>query len=256
MHHCCILISGTLSPVDSYRKYYFSDLPVHTCSVPNAFPKKNRLILCTSDITTAFSMRENKENSSRIARYITIFSRLKGNLAVYFPSYQILDSYAQLLGPSLRLRNLIIEPKDARDAGEALKSFLALPSQGSSGMLFAVCGGKWSEGLDYRGELLSGAMVIGLPLAPYNRVRQMTIDYYKVKFGADGEFISYTLPAMNRAQQAIGRVLRTPEDRGVLVFGEKRFLDPRVRNGFPPWIRNEMAECTIDSFATVVGSWK
>ena len=123
-------------------------------------------------------------------------------------------------------------------------------------MLFAVCGGKWSEGLDYRGELLSGAMVIGLPLAPYNRVRQMTIESYKVKLGAEGEFISYTLPAMNRAQQAIGRVLRTPEDRGVLVFGEKRFLDHRIRNGFPSWIRDEMAECTIDSFATVVESWK
>ena len=256
MHHCCILISGTLSPVDSYRKYYFSDLPVQTCSVPNAFPKKNRLVLCTGDITTAFSMRENKENSSRIARYITIFSRLKGNLAVYFPSYQILDSYAQLLRASLRSRNLIIEPKDAREAGEALKTFLSLPSRGSSGILFAVCGGKWSEGWDYRGELLSGAMVIGLPLAPYNRVRQMTIDYYKVKFGAEGEFISYTLPAMNRAQQAIGRVLRTPEDKGVLVFGEKRFLDPRVRNGFPSWIRDEMAECTVDSFATMVESWK
>ena len=33
--------------------------------------------------------------------------------------------------------------------------------------MFAVCGGKWSEGLDYRGEMLNGAMVIGLPLAPF-----------------------------------------------------------------------------------------
>jgi DNA excision repair protein ERCC-2 len=201
-------------------------------------------------------MRENKENSSRIARYISLFSRLNGNLAVYFPSYQILDFYVHLLEPSLRTRNLIIEPRDARSAGEALKIFLSLPSRGSSGLLFAVCGGKWSEGLDYRGELLSGAMVIGLPLAPYNRVRQMTIDYYKYKFGADGEFISYTLPALNRAQQAIGRVLRTPDDRGFLVFGERRFLEPRVRNGLPAWIREEMSECTIDSFARIVESWK
>jgi len=256
MHHCCILISGTLSPVGSYRKYYFSDLPVRTCSVPNAFPRKNRLVLCTGDITTAFSMRENKENSSRIARYISLFSCLNGNLAVYFPSYQILDYYARLLEPSLKARNLIIEPRDARSAGEALKTFLSLPSRGSSGLLFAVCGGKWSEGLDYRGELLSGAMVIGFPLAPYNRVRQMTIDYYRHKFGADGEFISYTLPALNRAQQAIGRVLRTPEDRGILVFGERRFLEPRVRNGLPAWIREEMSECTIDSFEEIVESWK
>jgi len=254
-HHCSILISGTLSPVESFRKYYFGDLPVTSCSLPNIFPKKNRMVLCAGDITTAFSMRQNRENSARIADYITTFSRLKGNLAVYFPSYQILETYTRMLEDRLYRRNLIIEPKDARDAGELLKTFLSLPSRGSSGILFAVCGGKWSEGLDYRGELLSGAMVIGLPLAPYNRVRQMTMDYYRHKFGADGEFISYTLPALNRAQQAIGRVIRSPEDRGVLIFGEKRFLEPRVRAGFPPWIREEMAECTIESFAGAVKRW-
>jgi DNA excision repair protein ERCC-2 len=255
-HHCSILISGTLSPVESFRKYYFGDQPVISCSLPNIFPRKNRMVLCAGDITTAFSMRQNKENSERIGNYIATFSRLSGNLAVYFPSYQILETYARMLGDRLCRRNLIVEPKDARDAGELLKTFLSLPSRGSSGILFAVCGGKWSEGLDYRGELLSGAMVIGLPLAPYNRVRQMTIDYYRHKFGPEGEFISYTLPALNRAQQAIGRVIRSPEDRGVLIFGEKRFLEPRVRAGLPPWIREEMAECTLESFAGAVKRWK
>jgi DNA excision repair protein ERCC-2 len=255
-HHSCVLISGTLSPVESYRKYYFSDSPVASCSLPNVFPKKNRLVLCARDITTAYSMRQSRENTGRIAEYISAFSELSGNLAVYFPSYQILETYAQILEDTLHNRNLIIEPKDARDAGELLKTFLSLPSQGRSGILFAVCGGKWSEGLDYRGELLSGAMVIGLPLAPYNRVRQMTMEYYRHKFGAEGEFISYTLPALNRAQQAIGRVIRNPDERGVLVFGEKRFLEPTVRSGLPSWIREEMAECSIDSFASVVKRWK
>jgi DNA excision repair protein ERCC-2 len=255
-HHCSILISGTLSPVESYQRYYFGDQPVITCSLPNVFPKKNRMVLCAGDITTAFSMRENSENSARIVQYIRNFSRVKGNIAIYFPSYQILDTYARMLSETLASRNLIIEPKDARDAGEALRTFLSLPSRGKSGILFAVAGGKWSEGLDYRGELLSGAMVIGLPLAPYNRVRKMTIDYFRHKFGNEGEFISYTLPALNRAQQAIGRVLRTPEDRGILIFGEKRFLETRVRNGLPGWIREELVECTAESFGEAMKRWK
>lgn len=255
-HHCCILISGTLSPIESFRRYYFGDLDVMTKTLPNIFPPSNRMVLCAGDITTAFSMRQNRENTDRIARYITTFASLAGNLAVYFPSYQILETYAGILEGRLSSRNLIVEPKDARDAGDLLKTFLSLPARGSSGILFAVCGGKWSEGLDYRGDLLAGAMVVGLPLAPFNRVRQMTIDYYRHKFGSDGEFISYTLPALNRAEQAIGRVLRAPEDRGMLVFGEKRFLEPRVRSGLPSWIRDEMAECSIDSFAAAVKKWK
>jgi DNA excision repair protein ERCC-2 len=255
-HACTILISGTLSPVESFRKYYFGDAPVTTLTLPIAFPKENRLIACAQDITTAYSMRQNKENTRRVVDYINTFSALKGNLAIYFPSYQILESYAGLATPHLHGRQVFIEPRDAVDAGAALSAFLSLPSRGESGIMFAVCGGKWSEGLDYRGEMLNGAMVVGLPLAPFNRVRKIMIDYFRHKFGADGEFLCYTLPAINRSLQALGRVLRTPDDRGVLVLAEKRFLDERVRNALPAWIRNEMIACDAAGFPEVVRKWR
>jgi DNA excision repair protein ERCC-2 len=255
-HGCCILISGTLSPVESFRKYYFNSIPVTTLVLPNAFPKENRLVACANDITTAFSMRQNKDNTARIIEYIKAFASLKGNRAIYFPSYKILEDYASLSTPHIRNRKLFIEPRDTADASAALSLFLSLPSRGESGVMFAVCGGKWSEGLDYRGEMLNGAMVIGLPLAPFNRVRRMLIDYFRHKFGMEGEFLCYTLPAINRSLQALGRVLRTPEDRGVLVLGEKRFLEKRVREGLPPWIQQEMIECDAAQFREVIAKWK
>ena len=255
-HACCILISGTLSPVGSFRKYYFGDLPVTTLSLGNAFPKKNRLICGATDITTAYSMRQNRENTERVAGYIKAFGSLRGNLAVYFPSYQILESYAGLAAPGLRGKQVFIEPRASADAGAALSEFLSLPAKGKSGILFAVCGGKWSEGLDYRGEMLNGAMVIGLPLAPFNRVRKMMIEYFRHKFGEEGEFLCYTLPAINRSLQALGRVLRTPEDRGVLVLGDKRFLERRVRQALPAWIQEELTECDAQKFSGVIAGWK
>lgn len=255
-HACAILISGTLSPVESFRKFYFGDTPVTTLSLPNAFPKENRLVACATDITTAYSMRQNKENAAKVVEYILAFAALKGNRAIYFPSYQILESYAELARPHLRGRQLFTEPRDAADAGAALTEFLALPQRGGAGILFAVCGGKWSEGLDYRGEMLNGAMVVGLPLAPFNRVRKMMIDYFRHRFGAEGEFLCYTLPAINRSLQALGRVLRTPGDRGVLVLAEKRFLEPRVKSALPGWIQEEMIACDAAGFREVTGRWQ
>jgi len=255
-HACAILISGTLSPVGSFRKYYFGNAPVTTLSLPNAFPKENRLIACANDITTAYSMRQNRDNTNRIAGYIRAFSALKGNRAIYFPSYQILESYAELTSRDIHGKKVFIEPRDTANASAALSEFLALPSRRESGVMFAVCGGKWSEGLDYRGEMLAGAMVIGLPLAPFNRVRRMMIEYFRHKFGAEGEFLCYTLPAVNRSLQALGRVLRTPEDRGVLVLGEKRFLEMRVRDALPAWIQAEMIACDCEQFREVLAQWK
>ena len=255
-HACCVLISGTLSPVESFRRLYFGDTDISTLTLPNSFPRQNRLICCADDITTAFSLRQNRENTGRIVQYITDFATPGGNRAVYFPSYQILESFAALAVPQLGRRKVYIEPRDAGEAGAALAEFLSLPSRGESGVIFAVCGGKWSEGLDYRGEMLSGAMVIGLPLAPFTRVRRMIIEYFRRRYGDEGEFLCYTLPAINRALQALGRVLRTPDDRGVLVLGEKRFLEKRVRTALPAWIREEMIACDNERFQQEMAQWK
>ena len=255
-HACCILISGTLSPVESFSRYLFGDLKVSTLSLPNAFPRENRLILCAGDITTAFSMRQNRENNTRIEDYIHTFAQLPGNLAIYFPSYQILEFFSSRCAPRIHKKNIFIEPREASDANTALSEFLALPKKGKSGIIFAVCGGKWSEGLDYRGEMLSGAMVIGLPLAPYNRVRRMVIDYFCRKFGKEGEFLSYTLPAINRVLQALGRVLRSPSDHGVLVLGERRFLEPKIRSALPQWLKEEIIDCDVVSIGELVAKWQ
>jgi DNA excision repair protein ERCC-2 len=255
-HAAAILISGTLSPVDSFRRLYFGDEKVATLTLPNAFPRDHRKVIGARDVTTLYSMRDQAGNRRRIERYITEFSRLSGNLAVYFPSYQVLSSFADRCAGSIRGKEVIIEPRDSADASAALRAFLRLPEQGRAGVIFAVCGGKWSEGLDYRGELLKGAMVVGLPLAPYTRVRSMVIDYFRRKFGEEGEFLSYTLPAMNRALQALGRVIRSPEDRGFLVLCEQRFLEPQIRGALPAWVREEMVETTQGGFGDVVKGWR
>jgi DNA excision repair protein ERCC-2 len=84
----------------------------------------------------------------------------------------------------------------------------------------------------------------------------MMIEYFRHKFGEEGEFLCYTLPAINRSLQALGRVLRTPEDRGVLVLGEKRFREKRVYNALPVWIQKEMIVCDAPRFREVISLWK
>jgi len=168
----------------------------------------------------------------------------------------VLSSFADRCAGMIRGKEVIVEPRDSADASAALRAFLQLPGQGRAGVIFAVCGGKWSEGLDYRGELLNGAMVVGLPLAPFTRVRSMVIDYFRRKYGDEGEFLSYTLPALNRALQALGRVIRSPEDRGFLVLCEQRFLEPRLKGALPAWIREEMVETNLDGFGMLVKQWR
>lgn len=256
MHAATILISGTLAPVNAYRRYYFGEMPVATMSLPNSFPQKNRLVLGSRDITTAFSRRQNTENTEAIVSSLLTFAKLPGNVAVYFPSYQLQSQFARLCDGKIRNKQVFIEPRETEEANAALKEFVSLPAKRMSGILFAVCGGKWSEGLDYRGDQLTAAMVIGLPLAPFTQVRRMVNSYFRHKFGAEGEFIAYTLPAMNKAMQALGRVLRTETDRGVLILGDERFLDPEIFSGLPSWMKAELKECDADTLPAILVKWE
>jgi DNA excision repair protein ERCC-2 len=84
----------------------------------------------------------------------------------------------------------------------------------------------------------------------------MVIDYFCRKFGKDGEFLSYTLPAINRVLQALGRVLRSPSDHGVLVLGERRFLEPKIRSALPQWLKEEIIDCDVVSIGELVAKWQ
>ncbi|NLV25691.1 MAG: ATP-dependent DNA helicase [Methanomicrobiales archaeon] len=259
-HFCSVYISGTLTPLSSYQKLYFRTLPMNypisLFSLPNHFPQKNRLLLATSDITSTFSQRQSSENTKGIVSYIRNFNKLPGNLAVWFPSYQMLEMVTKETEMYMNEREVFIEPRDSSEAGSLLSRFMDLPRIGQKGILFAVCGGKFSEGLDYRGEMLTGALVVGLPLAPWNQVRQMIMQYYTRQYGDEGKFIAYTLPALNKVLQALGRVLRTPEDHGVLIIGENRFLDQSIRDRLPEWMQQEIQEVTVNSFPSVIKGWK
>ncbi|MDO5845535.1 MAG: ATP-dependent DNA helicase [Methanocorpusculum sp.] len=254
-HAAVVLISGTLSPVDAYRQYYFGEMPVSTLSLANAFPKENRLVIGTKDITTAFSKRQNAENTKAIEDYILAFTRLPGNIAVYFPSYQMQTLFANACSRRIRNKIVFVEPRESGDANEALKEFISLPAKRKAGILFAVCGGKWSEGLDYRGDQLTAAMVIGLPLAPFTPVRRLVNGYFRRKFGDRGEFIAYTLPAINKSMQALGRVLRTESDRGVLILGDSRYLSPEIFSGISPWMQEEMRRCSVEEMQKLLEKW-
>mgnify|MGYP002682651876 FL=1 len=211
--------------------------------------------MVTSDITSAFSKRQSDENMKRMVSYIKNFCAIPGNIGVWFPSYQMLESVSKEVEMHLHDREVFVEPRESSEAAPLLSRFMGLPEKGKKGILFAVCGGKFSEGLDYRGEMLTGAMVIGLPLAPWNQVRQMIMQYYARQYGEEGKFIAYTLPALNKVLQALGRVLRTPEDRGVLIMGDDRFLDPSIKERLPDWMQEEIQEVDIRSFPALLKRW-
>jgi DNA excision repair protein ERCC-2 len=75
-------------------------------------------------------------------------------------------------------------------------------------------------------------VVAGPPLPLVDLERVQVLRYFALKYGS-GQAYAYTFPAAARAVQAAGRVIRTPADRGLLIFLDPRFLGPDYASCFP-----------------------
>jgi DNA excision repair protein ERCC-2 len=92
---------------------------------------------------------------------------------------------------------------------------------GNSAAIFTVMGGRISEGMDFPAEQLEIAVIVGIPY-PKPTARQRGLqNYYDQKFGKGWEY-TVQAPAARKMLQAIGRLIRNENDRGVAVILDKR----------------------------------
>ena len=112
--------------------------------------------------------------------------------------------------------------------------FLQQFTASSQGVGFAVLGGAFGEGIDLPGARLIGAFIATLGLAQVNPVNEQLRQRMTAVFG-NGYDYTYLYPGLQKVVQAAGRVIRTPEDQGMVMLIDDRFAEPRVRQLLPDW---------------------
>jgi DNA excision repair protein ERCC-2 len=139
--------------------------------------------------------------------------------------------HQQFVADCPRIETLVQTPDMAESAREA---FLAHFTEQVSRTLvgFAVMGGIFGEGIDLKGERLTGAAIVGVGLPGIGPERELLREYYDRAHGRGFEF-AYQYPGINRVLQAAGRVIRSESDRGVVLLIDQRFGQPRYRSLLP-----------------------
>ena len=228
-----VFFSATLTPMDYYRTLLGGEPEDPVLQLASPFSPDNLAVLIQDRIQTHFKGRA--ESLGDVVEAIgTLVNSRRGNYLVYFPSYQYLNDTLQAFQrrhpslPVLVQRPGMTEPE--RDA------FLAAFSveHGETLVGFAVLGGIFGEGIDLVGERLIGAVIVGVGLPQLCVERNLIRDYFQQQNAAGFEY-AYTFPGMNRVLQAIGRVIRSETDRGVVLLIDARFNETRYRRLFPAW---------------------
>lgn len=216
-----VAFSATLKPFRYYQELLGFEPDAKQVEFPSPFERHNRKILLIPQISTKFS--ERQQSAGKIAEAIQRIAAVRpGNYTALFPSFEFMRmTQERLLLPQFKLlaQEREMKQKQIQEYLEELKS-TRQPT-----LLFGVQGGVFSEGVDFPGDMLIGAFIVGPALPNFDFEREQIRAYYEKRYGKEHAFnYAYVYPAMAKAIQSAGRVIRSETDRGLIVMLDPRFL--------------------------------
>lgn len=257
-----IFFSATLLPINYYKRLLSTKEDNYAIYAQSTFDETQRLLAFGRDVSTKYTRRGPAEYE-KIARYIRAAIRSKkGNYMVFFPSYKMMQDVYDVFVRVEResdTRNGVAVSDEPSIAEESLKESLTIIMQHSNmneaereeflqafeqedgGTLVAFCvmGGIFGEGIDLKNDRLIGAVIVGTGLPQISNEREILKQYYD-KQGLSGFDYAFRYPGINKVLQAAGRVIRTQEDRGIIVLLDERFLQSDYNALYPREWKNRI----------------
>lgn len=231
-----VFYSATLTPLEYFAEILGGGQTASKMQLPSPFPEDNLCLLLDDTISTKYMQREY--SYERITKLIQSLVKGKtGNYLIYFPSYEYMEEIYERFN-TLNSSYQIIKQEIGMSEIERTEFLERFSNYGDKTLVgFAVMGGVFGEGIDLTGEKLSGAVVVGVGL-PKICLEQELIRRYFDEVKNQGFHYAYTFPGMNKVLQAVGRVIRTKEDRGVVLLVDERFSSWIYQQLYPQHWKN------------------
>lgn len=223
-----VRFSGSVSPLPLYQRLHgTTGAPAERAGSP--FDPEQLEVLVVDDVPTYLAARAR--SLERLAALVeTVVSANRGHYLVALPSFAYLDDLAWALAGRESLPDVAVQtpgmPPEERDR------FLERFGSGSPACIgLVVMGGVFAESVDFAGRL-AGVICVGVGLPPPEPERARLQAHF-AGVGEDGNAVAYQQPAMIKVLQMAGRLLRDPEDRGILCLVDDRFKDSAYGRFFP-----------------------
>lgn len=216
-----VLFSATLTPIEYFKNILGGSEEDYKISIQSPFDGDRLCVMIAGNISTTFKRREG--SYKKIAEYLgTLAQKKQGNYIAFFPSYKYLKEVHNVFETEFPDIITIVQRSDMDEEERQLflKSF-ELP-QVASMVGFAVMGGAFGEGIDLAGDKLIGAVIVGVGLPMLCLERDIICKHFN-EINTMGFEYAYMYPGMNKVLQAVGRVIRTEEDKGIVLLIDDRF---------------------------------
>jgi len=228
--------SATLGPFSFYNTVLGATEDAKWMQLASPFDESQCAHLHIPSIDTRYRQRE--QSLPRLVELVNdVVSEKPGNYLVFLPSFQYLERLWSVYVEQYPEQRVWKQSKaQSREERQLLIDAMESPEPQLG---FVILGGVFGEGVDYVGNRLIGAIVVGVGLPAVNAEQQLMAEHYREN-GYDGYDFANRIPGFTRVLQTVGRVIRTESDRGVIALVDSRFQEPFYRSNMPKHIQPKL----------------
>lgn len=223
--HAAVLMSATLRPFPVVIYTLGINRPVTEIQYGSAFPLESRLSIAVATPPLFARDRDDQGTIRLIGNAISdITEQSEGNILLFFPSYHEAKRYHELLQDHLSVDMLLDEV--GTSAQEIREQFFNIGERGGKVALFTYLWGTLTEGVDYRDNRARTVVVIGVGYPALTDRMQAIQHAYDQEFGlGHGWGYAVEIPTIRKIRQAMGRIIRSPEDYGARALLDARYTE-------------------------------
>lgn len=224
-----VFFSATLTPLKYFRYILGGADEDYLLKIKSPFEENNLKLMITEDLSMKYVVRN--ENIDAACRYINeVVTEKKGNYMVFFPSYSFMEKTFETYEQLYDISNIIFQEQGINEEEQTLITDKFKNETGV--VLFTVVGGIFSEGIDLPLEKLIGAVIIGTGIPQISFERNIIRNFFDNKFNSGYDF-AYKYPGFNKILQSAGRVIRTEDDKGIVLLIDSRLCQMTYLKLFP-----------------------
>jgi len=239
LFHAVCGFSATLSPPDYFLQALGLEQDAQAIRIDSSFPPQHLQVSICSYIDTRYRQRDAYISKICETIYACYQSR-PGNYLVFFSSYHFMHKVHEQFEQHYADIDTMLQIRAADDRQR--KEFLEHYFERNNALGFAIMGGVFAEGIDYVGSSLIGAIIVGVGMPQANTEQQLIQQDFD-RMQMNGFDFAYRFPGLTRVQQSAGRVIRSENDRGVVILIDNRFQQAAYRRHLPPhWGAEECSD--------------
>ena len=222
-----------------------------TCASPFDYRRQALLAVATDMpeylVKNGFKALENE----LIEPLVDLIAALQGRTLMLFTSKSSLQYMGELLSQRLALKGIRVLVQGREERQTLVRTFCSEPK-----CLLLGTDSFW-EGIDVKGDALQCVIVFKLPFAsPEEPIHKARIAHVEEQGG--NAFLDYQIPlAVTKLRQGTGRLIRSTEDRGVVLILDSRletkYYGRSIINSLPPYTcqRRPLRELVENSLAWI-----